>query len=203
MAGSAEIPSTQSRCLSSQIWSLSAVVLLLVTVTTAGADGLISKSNATSGTEVPSFYVRAVTGPLAGKSVCYVCRNGDRPVVIVFLRDLGPDVTALLKDLDRTVDRHRADGLRCFAVLLTETPQRDSARLQTLAFDEKIELPLTVTGDATTQGSTLAFPRDSSVAVVTYQDRRIVERFQFKAGKCNEPARLSIVAASEKLLNEK
>ncbi len=43
------------------------------------------------GEEVPSFYVRTVTGPLAGKSVCYVCRHGDRPVVMVLLRELGPE----------------------------------------------------------------------------------------------------------------
>lgn len=193
----------RSRCLVARLRVWSAVVLVLATVTTVGADGLVSPIESNSSSEVPSFYVRAVTGPLAGKSVCYVCRNGDRPVVIVLLRDLGPDTAPLLKDLDRTVNRHRADGLRCFAVLLTDTPQRDAARLQTLAFDEKIDLPLTVTGEATTQGSTLAFPRDSAVSIVTYQDRRIVERFLFKSGKCDESARQSIIAASEKLLEEK
>lgn len=193
----------RSRCLVARLRAWSAVVLVLATVTTVGADGLVSTIESNSSSEVPSFYVRAVTGPLAGKSVCYVCRNGDRPVVIVLLRDLGPDTAPLLKDLDRTVNRHRADGLRCFAVLLTDTPQRDAARLQTLAFDEKIDLPLTVTGEATTQGSTLAFPRDSAVSIVTYQDRRIVERFLFKSGKCDESARQSIIAASEKLLEEK
>ena len=193
----------RSRCLVARLRVWSAVVLVLATVTTVGADGLVSPIESNSSSEVPSFYVRAVTGPLAGKSVCYVCRNGDRPVVIVLLRDLGPDTAPLLKDLDRTVNRHRADGLRCFAVLLTDTPQRDAARLQTLAFDEKIDLPLTVTGEATTQGSTLAFPRDSAVSIVTYQDRRIVERFLFKSGKCDESARQSIIAASERLLEEK
>jgi len=152
---------------------------------------------------VPSFYVRAVTGPLAGKSVCYVCRNGDRPVVVVLLRELGPDIAALLKDLDRTVNQHRADGLRCFAVMLTDTPQRDSARLQTLAFDEKIDLPLTLVGEASTQGSPLAISRETAVAVVTYQDRRIVQRFAFKAGTCDETARKSIIAAAEKLVEAK
>ena len=46
----------------------------------------IANSSAASGKvgdEVPSFYVRTVTGPLAGKSVCYVCRHGDRPVAMV------------------------------------------------------------------------------------------------------------------------
>ena len=176
-------------------------LMLAVAAVAARADGLRPMTETTgAGSEVPSFYVRAVTGPLAGKSVCYVCRNGDRPVVLVLLRELGPDAVLLLKELDRTVNRHRADGLRCFAVLLTDTPQRDAARLQTLAFDEKIDLPLTLVGEATTQGSPLAFGRESAVSVVTYQDRRIVERFSFKGGSCDERARQSIVAASEKLI---
>ena len=152
--------------------------------------------------EVLSFYVRAITGPLAGKSVCYVCRNGDRPVVIVLLRELGPDTTALLKDLDSTVNQHRADGLRCFAVLLTDTPQRDSARLQTLAFDEKINLPLTVAGEGAMQGSTLAFDRDSAISVVAYQDRRIVERFCYKPATCDASARKAIIKAAEGMIGK-
>jgi hypothetical protein len=150
--------------------------------------------------EVPSFYVRAVTGPLAGKSVCYVCRNGDRPVVIVMLRDLSPEATSLLKELDQAVNRNRASGLRCFAVLFSDKPQRDSARLQTLAFDEKIELPLTIAGEAAMQGSTLAFPPEATLAVITYQDRRIIERFSFSPGGCDAKARQSVLVASERML---
>jgi hypothetical protein len=168
----------------------------------AGSTASAGSSDGASN-EVPSFYVRAVTGPLAGKSVCYVCRNGDRPVVIVLLRELGPETTALLKDLDRTVNRHRADGLRCFAVLLSNTAQRDSARLQTLAFDEKIDLPLTIAGETIVQGSTLAFPRESAVCVVGYQDRQVVNRSSFKSGNCDAAARRDILAATEKMLASK
>lgn len=151
--------------------------------------------------DVPSFYVRAVTGPLAGKSVCYVCRNGDRPVVMILLKELSADATALLKDLDRTVDRHRAEGLRCFVVLLSEMPTRDSAHLQTLAFDEKIGLPLTVTTETTLQGSSVAMSQESKMSVILYQDRRIVEQFSYQAGTCDRAARASLIVASENLIH--
>ena len=163
-------------------------------------DGMTPMEAMSAGGEVPSFYVRAVTGPQAGKSVCYVCRNGDRPVVMVLLKELGPDATALLKELDRSVNRHRADGLRCFAVYLTDTPQKDSARLQTLAFDEKIDVPLTLAGEAATQGSSVAVPVGATISVITYYDRRVVQRFSYKPGTCDETARRSIISASEKLI---
>lgn len=187
------------------IWRCCASLALLLEIAVAASLSFADELSPTPETavatgEIPSFYVRAVTGPLAGKSVCYVCRNGERPAVIVLLREIGPDVTLLLKELDRKVNRHRAEGLRCFAVLLTDTPQRDAARLQTLAFDEKIELPLTLLGESATQGSTLAFSREATVSVVTCQDRRIVERFSFKTGACDENARRSVIAAAEKLV---
>ena len=163
-------------------------------------EGVTPMEAMSTGDEIPSFYVRAVTGPQAGKSVCYVCRNGDRPVVLVLLKELGPDTAALLKDLDRSVNRHRADGLRCFAVFLTDSPQKDSARLQTLAFDEKIDVPLTLAGEAATQGSSVAVPVGATISVITYHDRRIVQRFSFKPGACDESARRSIISASEKLI---
>src|SRR5215471_11679796 len=49
------------------------------------------------GDKVPTFYVRAVTGPLKNKSVCYVCRNGDRPVVMLFIRQITPELKQLLR----------------------------------------------------------------------------------------------------------
>lgn len=163
-------------------------------------DGVTPMDAMNIGAEIPSFYVRAVTGPQAGKSVCYVCRNGDRPVVLVLLKELSPDTAALLKELDRSVNRHRADGLRCFAVFLTDTPQKDSARLQTMAFDEKIDIPLTLAGEAATQGSSVAVPVGTTISVITYHDRRIVQRFSFKPGTCDESARRTIISASEKLI---
>ncbi len=163
---------------------------------------VVANSSAASGKvgdEVPSFYVRAVTGPLAGKSVCYVCRHGDRPVVMVLLRELGSDATALLKELNQTVDRHRADGLRCFAVLVTGTPQREAPRLQTLAFDEKLDLPLTLASEAIAAETALNVDPDAAITVVLYEDRRIVRRFAHRSGSCAAAARREIVSAAEKL----
>src|SRR5258708_1314941 len=70
------------------------------------------------GEKVPTFYVRAITGPLKNKSVCYVCRNGDRPVVMLFIRQITPELKRLLKGIDGEVDQHRASGLRSFGVFL-------------------------------------------------------------------------------------
>ncbi len=164
-------------------------VSLILTMTSV----LRSDQSATSlnsgpdvGSDVSSFYVRAVTGPLAGKSVCYVCRNGDRPVVMVFLRDIGTDTTRLLKQLDQTVNQHRADGLRCFVVLLSDETKRDSARLQTLAFDEKLDLPLTLAAESLTGTISKSISPDAAITVILYDQLKVTARFAYRAGECNE-----------------
>ena len=118
---------------------------------------------------------------------------------MVLLRELGADSTALLKDLNRAVDRHRADGLRCFAVLVTGTPQREAPRLQTLAFDEKLDLPLTLASEAVAAESALNVDPDAAITVVLYDDRRIVSRFTHRSGACDESARRAILSAVEEL----
>ncbi|RMG39367.1 MAG: hypothetical protein D6725_05315, partial [Planctomycetota bacterium] len=107
----------------------------------AGAEPL--QSGRAVGETVPTFYVRAVTGPLQNRSVCYVCRNGARPVVMVLLRKIDRNVPRLLQALDREIDRHRAEGLRGFVVLLEDDLRKAIPLLQTMAFDNELQLPLT------------------------------------------------------------
>lgn len=160
------------------------------------------KSGPELGSEVTSFYVRAVTGPHAGKSVCYVCRNGDRPVVMVLLRELGPDTTRLLKQLDATVNKRRADGLRCFVVLLSDTTQKDLPRLQTLAFDEKLDLPLTLAPEALTGPTLKSVSSDAAVTVVLYDHLKVTNRFSFRTGECRESACEAVLTAAERLADD-
>lgn len=101
-------------------------------------------SGPAAGKEVPSFFVRAITGPQMNRSVCFVCRNGDRPVVMLLLRRLEAGTSAVLKAVDEFVDRRRADGLRAFGVMLSDEPSKVSPHLQTVSFDHQLNLPLGV-----------------------------------------------------------
>ena len=154
------------------------------------------------GSQVSSFYVRAVTGPQAGKTVCYVCRNGDRPVIMVFLRQLSPEASRLLKRIDIFVNDHRADGLRCFVVLLSDSQQKDSALLQTIAFDEKIELPLTIANKSLIGPTTRNLAPESDVSVVLYHRLKVVDLLTYDAGKCNDHACDTVISATEELLRD-
>ncbi|MBX3451085.1 MAG: hypothetical protein KF777_16085 [Planctomycetaceae bacterium] len=143
---------------------------------------------------IRSFYVRAVTGPLRGKSVCYVCRHGDRPVVIVLMREITPGSRALLKELNQLVDENRAEGLKAFAVLVSANSVQAAADLQTVGFVDRLELPLTTAGEAITSAEALDFPASERVGVILYRDQAILGRHEFGTSDCGPADRAAVIA---------
>ncbi|MBW3539554.1 MAG: hypothetical protein KY476_04730 [Planctomycetes bacterium] len=126
------------------------------------------------GDYVPTFYVRAVTGPLRNKSVCYVCRHGDRPVVMILLRQVGPELKSLFRNVDRLVERNRASGLKSFGVLLSDEGFPATGRVQTFAFENRIATPLCVAGEAVASPTCQNVHSDAAVTIVLYRDRRVI-----------------------------
>jgi hypothetical protein len=135
------------------------------------------------GEYVPTFYSRAVTGPLMNKSVCYVCRNGQRPVVAVFVRSFEPKLKSLLQNIDRVVDRNRLIGLRSFSVKLGSDPFRDISAVQTFSFNNKIDMPFTVASEAVAVPSCQNIHSNAAITVVFYRKRRVEKTFVFRTGE--------------------
>lgn len=135
------------------------------------------------GAKVPTFYVRAITGPLKNRSVCYVCRNGDRPVVMLFIRQITPEVKVLLKGIDAEVDRRRAAGLRSFGVFLAGDGSELLPQVQTLAFDEKIGLPLTIAAAPSDGSAAGAIHPDAAVTVILYRELTVKANFTCRASE--------------------
>jgi hypothetical protein len=97
------------------------------------------------------FYVRDCTGPAAGKTLCYFCRYGRRPVVSIFTREMNDEVIELLKQIDSEVGKHRAQRMAAFVVLLTDAPFATEKLLKTVAASKQINrVPLTIYRDTST-----------------------------------------------------
>lgn len=142
------------------------------------------------GKEVPSFFVRAITGPQMNRSVCFVCRNGDRPVVMILLRRLESGTSVVLKAIDELIDRRRADGLRAFGVMLSDEPSKVSPHLQTVSFDQQLNLPLGVGPEALAERDSLCVDPAASVTLVAYRDRKVVWTSAFRSAELrDEPTR--------------
>ena len=138
------------------------------------------------GDKVQTFYVRAITGPLKNKSVCYVCRNADRPVVMVFVRRITPELKKLLKGIDAEIDAHRAAGLRGFGVFLADEGNELLPQVQTLAFDEKINLPLTIAAAPSDGSAGGTIHADAAVTVILYRDMTVTTNFAYRADELQD-----------------
>lgn len=154
------------------------------------------------GDVVPYFYVRAVTGPLTNRSVCYVCRHAERPVVMIFLRGIGPQTPELLRRVDRYVDSHRADGVRAFGVLVTDDQRHAVSKLQTLSFDQRLSMPLTVAAGAVESSSNQKLNPEAAVTVVLYRQHRVVAKYAYRAEELDESDIQRIVKAVATLAEE-
>ena len=181
------------------------VLMLCVLPTDSAAETKTAKpikSGRRIGELVPSFYVRAVTGPNRNKSICYVCRNGDRPVIMVLMRRVHDDLTVLLKQLDKVVDKNRANGLRCFGVLIHEEPSKATPIVQTLAFNNKIRIPLSVTTDVVSAPACQNLSPDAGLTVVLYRDLKVVKSYGFNSVELQKQDVTKVMSAVKELLDE-
>ena len=144
------------------------------------------KSGPKTGSTIHQFFVRAVTGPHRNRSVCYVCRYGSRPVVMVLIQKSDPKIATLLKAIDSIVDDNRVSGLRSFGVLVTDESDRAVPILQTMAFDEQIRMPLTAATTAIAGSSCHNLHEDAATTVVLYRDQQAVRNFAFAKGEISE-----------------
>lgn len=131
-------------------------------------------SGPTVGSVIQPFFVRAVTGPHRNRSVCYVCRYGARPVVMVLIQRVDPELPRLLRAIDESVDAARVDGLRSFGVLITDESATAVPILQTMAFDEHIQMPLTAATSAVSGPGAAALHPQAATTIVLYRDQKAV-----------------------------
>lgn len=155
-----------------------AALLCVVMLNSARAEEL--KSGLQSGESVPPFHVKDVTGKSAGKSLCYRCQFGDRPVVNVFVRDTNCDsFKKLAKKLDEQLQGDKE--MRGFVVVLTEDAEGTEKSLKEMAEKEGLKkLPLTMfSGKAGPEGYKIA--ADAHITVMMWKDSKIVANHAFKA----------------------
>ncbi len=86
------------------------------------------KSGPQEGDKLGAFYVTKLCGAEndgvdEGKNLCYRCRNGSRPQVMVFTRSADPKVAQLVKKLDKAVEKNEEAQLRVFVNFMGENKE--------------------------------------------------------------------------------
>src|SRR5688572_18481084 len=94
---------------------LAPILVLGLFVTGAGAQvvaGLVPR------TQTPCVTVLVVTGPYAGKRICYVCDYQNDPNVIALFRDADEQTAELIVQLDKVYRQEKKRNFKAVAILV-------------------------------------------------------------------------------------
>jgi hypothetical protein len=119
---------------------------------------------------------------------------------MVLIQKSDPKIATLLKAIDAIVDDNRISGLRSFGVLVTDESARAVPILQTMAFDEKIRMPLTAATTAIAGSSCHNLHEDAATTVILYRDQQAVKNFAFEKGEISKRSIRPLIESVEELI---
>ena len=151
------------------------------------------------GDSVGVFYVTKVAGAeddgvLPGEQLCYRCRYGSSPMVMVFARRTGGRVTELVKRIDRAVFSNRKRRLKALVTLMGDSTPAVKAAAGEVAAAAKVEhVPVVVAKEVKTGPLNYKLPADAEVTVVVAKNSQVVKTHTFTSEKVDIAAVMSEV----------
>ena len=157
------------------------------------------KSGPQVGEKVPGpFPPLNVTGPDAGKKSCQYCKNGARPVAVIFARQFTPAVAQLVKKIDAATAANKERSLGSYVVVCSDAAGLDQ-QLQGIARQMQIQntvLTIYKPGGPERYG----LSPEADVTVLLYHHLTVKANHAFKADELNGAATDAILAYLTKML---
>ncbi len=132
------------------------------------------------GDSVGVFYVTKVAGAeddgvFPGENLCYRCRYGSRPLVMVFARRSGGRLTELVRRLDRAVASNRDSSLKGLITFVGETPTEAKESAASCAKSAAVKtVPVVVANEANTGPVNYKLATDAAVTIVVAKDSQVI-----------------------------
>ncbi len=160
--------------------SLAVTLALLALPTWAISADL--KSGPQVGEKLPgAFHPLNLTGPEAGKKNCLVCQNGQKPVAMVFAREIDPVLTTLIKAIDKATADNKKCEMGSFVVFCTPDEEIEKQVTELGAKEAIKNCILAKDNPAGPRGYNVA--KEAAVTVVLYVNRDIKVNYAFKKGE--------------------
>lgn len=180
---------------------LSIVTAFSLLVASTFAIAAAPQSGLQVGDRVPAYHVNDCTGPNAGKSLCYRCKYGKRPVVNIFTREMTPEVTKLVAQIDATVAKNSDSDMKAFVVHLTDDTDASETALKKVAKDNKIKNTPLTNFDGKAGPSSYKIAKDAEVTVMMWVNSKVKVNHALKASDLSDAKIKEIVGDSRKILN--
>lgn len=162
-----------------------------------------SSTGLKDGDPIGAFYVTKVAGAEQdgvenGQELCYRCKYGQRPMVMVFTRTDNEKVAQLIKDLDKAVDKHDDDQLKAFVTVMGKDQATLKSTAKKLAESTKAkQVPVAVANDNPNGPANYRLDPKSDVTVIVANESQVVASHKFDADKVDSAA---VLKAVEKML---
>jgi hypothetical protein len=142
-------------------------------------------------------------GKERGQQHCYVCEAADRPVVIIFARNLSDPLGKLAGKIDKALAEHKSAELRGWVTFLAADQTALDPKVVEWSQKHAIRnVPLGIFEDTVGPPAYL-IARDADVTVLLSVKQRVVANFAFRSGELNDAAIDAIVKAVPKIVPEK
>lgn len=155
-----------------------ALALAVISPSFASAEEL--KSGLEAGKGIAPFYVTKTVGAEddgvpCGKNLCYRCRNGARPQVMVFTRSTDEKVVALVQKLDEQLAAHEDAQLRAFVNMLGDSKDAATDSVKKLASISKAKLvPFVVPNEFENGPEDYGINPKADITIIIANDEKVV-----------------------------
>ena len=172
---------------------------------------VVATAEVTSGPQVGeivgAFTVTKVTGNpddgvADGRNLCYRCKMGQRPVVMVFARSADEKLAKLLKKIEEEVEEHKEEKLSSFVNMIGA--DAESLKKATAEFAAKHGLKriaFVVPDDAKDGPPEFKIAPDADVTVVCYKGGKVQANHAFAKNGLSDEKIAAVVKASCKLVD--
>jgi hypothetical protein len=176
-----------------------AMALMVTAATVAQAE---VTSGPQVGEQVGAFTVTKVAGNAddgvdEGKTLCYRCRMGQRPVVMVFARSADEKLAKFLKKLEEEIEEHQDTKLSAFVNMIgTDEDALKKSAADFVAKHGLTRVAFVVPTQAKDGPDNLKIAPDADLTVVCYKEGTVKANHAFAAGGLSDDKIDAIVHAS-------
>jgi hypothetical protein len=143
-----------------------------------------------------------VNGESAGQKNCLVCQNGGNPVVMIFAREVTPELTKLIKRVDQATAKHKDDEMGSFVVFCNDDKGLQT-QLKDMARDQDLKHLILSTWDDAAGPKKYRVNKDADVTVVLYTGLVVKANHAYSKGELSDKDVDGIVGEVSKILPQK
>lgn len=147
-----------------------------------------------AGDDVGVFLVTKVAGAAnddvdEGSTLCYRCKYGQRPMVMIFTRTTEGSVSKLVEQVDAAVAKHSDDELKGLVTLIGSESTKLTTQGKAMASKLKDKnVPIVVAKDTENGPANYKLDAKTDVTVLLVNQSQVVSRHEFAADKVDVAA---------------